>query len=225
MGPNGGRTASIHYGAGMPSLSPRAQQTRALLIEQGIRAFGELGHDRVNLVADILQPAGVNPGSFYHQFSDKTDLLLAILDEAGTRRAATMLAPMDGGSVEEIVGTIIGRVFESMDDQDHLWTIQSRERSSAEPRIRQRILRSRMEWIDGITALIVAYADMGEDDARQAAEMIVVFGLGLVSLYLGLSPDERAARRDRLHTAATHFVTAGATAMVLTDSTSSFATS
>ena len=45
---------------------------------QGVRAFGELGHDRVNLVVDILEPAGVNPGSFYYQFSDKTDLLLAI---------------------------------------------------------------------------------------------------------------------------------------------------
>ncbi len=203
----------------MPSPSPnRAQQTRTALIEQGIRAFGELGHDRVNLVADILEPAQVNPGSFYYQFADKTDLLLAILDEAGTRRAATILAPMEG-SAEDIIATIIGRLFDSMDDDDHLWSIQSRERASPEPRIRERTLRGRMEWTEAIASAVVAHTNIRADDARRAAEMIVVFGSGLVSFYLALNPDERAARRDRLHEAATEFVVAGATAMVLDDST------
>ena len=203
----------------MPSPSPnRAQQTRTALIEQGIRAFGELGHDRVNLVADILEPAGVNPGSFYFQFADKTDLLLAVLDEAGTRRAATILAPMEG-SAEDIIATIMGRFFDSIDDEDHLWAIQSRERSSAEPRIRDLILQARVEWIEGITSAIVTHTNMPEEDARRVAEMIVVFGVGLVAFYLDLSPDERAQRRDRLHDAATQFVVTGATAMVLADPT------
>ena len=181
---------------------------------QGIRAFGELGHDRVNLVVDILEPAGVNPGSFYYQFSDKTDLLLAILDEAGFRRAAAILAPMHG-SAEDIIATIMGRFFDSVDVEDHLWAIQSRERASAEPRIRDRVLRGRLNWIEGITSAIVAYTDIRESDARRAAEMIVVFGIGLVAFYLDLGPDERAERRDRLVDAATTFVVAGATSMVL----------
>jgi AcrR family transcriptional regulator len=64
---------------GSPS---RADDTRQRLIAQGRLAFAAKGHDGVSIQRDVLQPSGVSNGSFYHQFSDKTELLLAVLDEA-----------------------------------------------------------------------------------------------------------------------------------------------
>src|SRR5262245_24005929 len=57
------------------------QRTRRRLLQVGRRAFARKGHAGTNLREDILVPARVSVGSFYHQFRDKTDLFLAILDE------------------------------------------------------------------------------------------------------------------------------------------------
>src|SRR5262245_19436080 len=53
--------------------------TRRKLLDVGRRAFARKGHAGTNLRDDILVPAGISVGSFYHQFRDKTDLFLAIL--------------------------------------------------------------------------------------------------------------------------------------------------
>ena len=58
-----------------------AEATRERLIEAGRRAFARKGLAGTKLTQDILEPAGVSVGSFYHQFKDKTDLMLAIFEQ------------------------------------------------------------------------------------------------------------------------------------------------
>ena len=59
-----------------------AEVTRRKILDAGTRAFADKGLDGTNLVRDVLEPAGVSVGSFYHQFADKTELLIVLLDEA-----------------------------------------------------------------------------------------------------------------------------------------------
>jgi len=58
----------------------RGAITREKLIEAGRRAFSAYGYELAR-VSDIARLAGVSHGNFYRHFSDKDDLLHAVLDE------------------------------------------------------------------------------------------------------------------------------------------------
>lgn len=61
-------------------MSPRARpDTRERLIESARTLFWERSYANAP-VADILERAQANSGSFYHHFTSKADLLLAVLD-------------------------------------------------------------------------------------------------------------------------------------------------
>ena len=82
-----------------------AEATRERLIEAGRRAFARKGLAGTKLTQDILEPAGVSVGSFYHQFKDKTDLMLAIFEQhTDNMRALVREAhrPVPGRSLAEI---------------------------------------------------------------------------------------------------------------------------
>jgi AcrR family transcriptional regulator len=63
------------------SRSARPQSTRDRKFAAASWAFAEKGLAGTKLMDDILFPAGIAPGSFYYQFDDQVDLLLAVLDE------------------------------------------------------------------------------------------------------------------------------------------------
>src|SRR5258705_7741550 len=90
------------------SRSESRAQTRRRLLAVGRRAFARKGHAGVNLRDDILVPAGVSVGSFYHQFRDKTDLFLEILRHytetflSKVHEAHTPTSLGNGGSPHEL---------------------------------------------------------------------------------------------------------------------------
>ena len=196
-----------------PSLQARSLATRARLLEAGRVAFSRRGHDGVNLTTDILAPAGVSAGSFYHQFVDKTDLLLAILDEAASERKATVFGGgHDDGSRRSFdidVAEAIERFFVSLDDEGHLWRIQLRERDSSEPRIRQRVLDGRRAWQQEVARLLSPHNRRGDAALAQAVELVNIFGIGLIAAYLDLPPEVRSARRAALPQQVSEFLCRG----------------
>jgi TetR/AcrR family transcriptional repressor of nem operon len=79
--------------------------TRQRLLETAFQLFHEQGYHATG-VATILREAGVNPGSMYHFFSSKDDLLLKVLEFA-----LGYLEPMVMGPVEAEALDPIERVF------------------------------------------------------------------------------------------------------------------
>src|SRR5215813_5824106 len=72
-------------------------RTRGRLLAVARRAFARKGLAGTNLKEDILVPARVSVGSFYHQFRDKTDLFVAVLEEhSATFRAMIHAAHVRG---------------------------------------------------------------------------------------------------------------------------------
>lgn len=73
----------------------RRQRTRAALLESAARLLSRFGYGNLRL-EDVAREAGYTRGALYHQFSDKDDLVLAVLawvDQTWREEAAEMIEP------------------------------------------------------------------------------------------------------------------------------------
>lgn len=192
-----------------PSLGAAArtgsrERTRARLLAVGRRVFARKGHAGTNLKEDILVPARVSVGSFYHQFRDKTELLLAILEE----HSRTFLAmiheahrPRDGSEPGEIARHSFETVFRIAEQNDDLFRIMVRERESEDPRVRAYLRDNHRRWIEGLAAdyrRAGLAPEGGSEVLTLAAELISATTLGTVLNYLDRPPREREKERARL---------------------------
>ena len=112
---------------------PSAAETRRRLLAAGRTAFARKGLDGTNLRDDILAPAGVSVGSFYHQFRDKTELLLAILleDSAAFRaRLHQIHTPAPGRTFADIARASYAFVFDLAEQHADLMRLRRRESES-----------------------------------------------------------------------------------------------
>ena len=195
-----------------PLVQARALETRARLIEAGRTAFSLHGHDAVNPTSD-MEPAGVSVGSLYHQFADKTELLVAVLDEAAHDREelAGLLEPVEGPgpSLDTAISRAVERFFVSLDNGAQLWRIQVRERNNTEPRIRQRILDSRRAWQHEITKVVEPHNRRDGQALDQAVGLILLMCVGLIAVYPDLPPDIRTANRHTLPARVSGFLCRG----------------
>jgi AcrR family transcriptional regulator len=190
----------------------RAWDTRARLLAAAREAFGARGHNQVNLTEHILKPAGVSVGSFYLQFHDKTDLLIAVIDEAAEQRFARVISAPDGEaelSLEAAMSAVVRGFFASLDSDDDLWHIQLRERANPDPKIKERILAGRRRWTQQLARVIRQSTKASSDASERGAAMLVSFATGLAATYLDLSLRERKRRRAAMIDDATNFALSG----------------
>ena len=179
-------------------------RTRSLLLEHGRRAFARRGHAATNLKEDILLPAGVSVGSFYHQFRDKTDLFLAILEERGNafrQMIHDAHRPRDGLSEEQMARHSFETVFVVAEENADLFRIMLRERESEDERVRRFLREGRRGWTQGLMADYRAMLDghdVADADLEMAAELVQSMTFGVIVHFLGLTPKEQKRERARL---------------------------
>ncbi len=173
--------------------------TRARIIDQAAIAFARDGYDAASLTGDILEPAGVSVGSFYHQFDNKLDVLFALLSERQETLASDLeqvrqeSEPLDlGGRVT----ALLTHMLDHVDAQPELYLIQLRERWNPDVSVRAAVRDGWAPWrecLDHVADGLLA------DNAGRAAAMrmlgtVVVPTLGL---YLDSDLESRAGWRER----------------------------
>jgi AcrR family transcriptional regulator len=180
-----------------------AEATRARLLEAGREAFARKGLAATNLTQDILEPAEVSVGSFYHQFRDKTDLMVAIVEEQAEQLRARLREvhrPAPGRSLAEIARQSYGLIFEMAEQHGDAMRILLHERDLDDPRIGSFAERERRRWIESLMQDYrrLAEANQIDLDVELAAEMISLLTTGALTRYLELPPEDRPAARGRL---------------------------
>jgi AcrR family transcriptional regulator len=196
--------------------------TRRRLLEFGRRAFARKGHAGANLKEDILVPARVSVGSFYHQFHDKTELFLEILRQhSETFRGMIHEAhvPRDLCEPGDLARHSFTTVFRIAEENDDLFRIMTRERESDDPRVRAYLRENHRRWIESLAddyrrMGMVGTGNAGNDPAELAAELISAMTLGTILDYLDYPQEERPAMRERLIEGLVRFSLGGMIALV-----------
>lgn len=212
------RTAATSQSA--PRQRPRQARgvaTRHKLVEAATIAFAEHGLQATNLAEHILKPAGVSTGSFYHQFADKTDLLIEVISDGIEARHDLVFGGISDDqhpTIQTVIVSGFESLFLSLDTDEHAWQIQLAEQHSADDRVRQVVLAGRERWIVAVSAVLARLGNCGPQATRNAAVALVSFATGTANVYLSLDPATRKAHRHDLLSGAITFSTAGTAAVL-----------
>jgi len=202
-----------------PRQRPNAADTRRRLLAAGRRAFAVKGLAGANLKKDILAPAGVSVGSFYHQFRDKTELLLAIMEEYAESfrdRLAEVHRPREGRTALDIASSSYAMILDSVDENRDLIHIQLRERSSDDDRVRRSLRRSRERWTTSVADDYrrIAAARGFDVEADLLANITIDLAVGAMAEYLEAPRYRRRELRQRLLDGLVRFTMGGIPALV-----------
>lgn len=174
----------------------RAIRTRERILDQAEHAFAVHGFDVASLTSDILDPAAISVGSFYHQFSDKRAVLHALLEERSDWRTAAerfQAAAEDGASFPDAVRSGMVAFFDAIDEHPEPWWIHFRELHSADTEIRALIEQSWSVWNDAVHSVLHRWAG-GDASRSPGRSSFASFGLtGVVRAYL---VGDATTRRD-----------------------------
>ncbi len=199
-------------------MTTRGESTRAVILEAAGKAFARLGYDGASLTRDILEPAGVSTGSFYHQFSSKRALFTAMLDDATDSLRELLDSGHRSGPQPEADGMLAraaagwNLLLLAVDAAPEVALVVRREAHNRDPEIRAAVARFNAVQRDAFRVRLEELAVPGLDlDA--AARMVAALAVGLVEDYLGLEPDERESQRDRLSEQAARFTLTGMVGM------------
>jgi AcrR family transcriptional regulator len=187
----------------------RSAETRRKLLDAGFEAFAAKGHDGVNLVDDVLEPAGISIGSFYHQFADKTELLREILAEAAARRRAFIVGLGDLDTTTDLATAIrfvVERLYDSLETDTTAWQLQRVTRVTGVDGVREMVASARENWTDELAELLGNWFDAAVADRRRAADMMVTMARGLVFDFLDTPPAQRGDRSEMVDGATTFAV-------------------
>lgn len=194
----------------------RAEETRRRLLDAGFAAFAAKGFDGVNLVEDVLEPAGISTGSFYHQFADKTALLREVLQEAADRRRAFIvrLGEVDPSTdLATAVRAVVERLYDSLEQDGAAWQLQRITRVTGADGARDLGSTTRGSWNDELGQLLGTWFDQPAAELRRAADLVVTLARGFLSDFLDTPARQRRPRAEQVDTLV-EFVVGGLTGLL-----------
>lgn len=165
------------------------QDTRERLLEAATELFTLHGYERTGL-SRIARHAGARPGSLYHFFPTKEDLVAATLERRLERLEPEVLAPIwerVSDPIERVFGLLDGyrRMLERSEFQ-HGCPIGNLviEVANEHPRIRELLARNFGSWLDAIECCFLEARDRLPDDVdpRRLAVFVLATMEGAVVL-------------------------------------------
>jgi AcrR family transcriptional regulator len=108
-GPRPRPTTALSDRGSRPTQAERSARSRSALLESAARGLSRVGYGNLNLER-VAADAGYTRGALYHQFSDKEDLALAVLDwvnESWIREVGD-LARQESDPVAELIAMARG---------------------------------------------------------------------------------------------------------------------
>lgn len=177
-------------------MQQRSEETRAHILAAAGGLFARYGYEAAS-VAEICSTAGVSKGAFYHHFSSKQMLFLALLEDwlGSIEKELRLLQP--AGDIPTALAEIAARsggLFQAAGGQLHLflefWTQASRQ-----PAVWSAAIAPYRRYEHIFAGMIAKGVEEGslspEVDADPAAKVIVGLAMGLFLLAL-FNPDGAA---------------------------------
>lgn len=176
----------------------RSAVTRRRLLDAGFEAFAAKGFEGVNLVEDVLEPAGISIGSFYHQFADKAELLREILAEAADKRRAFIVRLGELQTVDDLsvmVRLVIERLYDSLEHDEAAWRLQRVARIAGADGLHDGAMNPRDIWNAALAQVLGGWFDRPPTDLRRASDLVVTLARGFVSDFLDTPAGHRRQHR------------------------------
>lgn len=156
--------------------------TRERVLDAAMQLFHAQGYSATGIAA-ILERAGVNPGSLFHFFPTKEDLVIALL-----QRYLALLHPMVVEPVRQRIDDPIERVFGILDGYRRMLVATecalgcpignlALELSDTHPKVRELVAANFAQWKAAVKACLDAARDRlppRTDTARLAAFVLTV---------------------------------------------------
>lgn len=166
-----------------------AEQTRQDLLDAALTIFSQKGYTATRL-EDIAKAAGVTRGAIYHHFGSKSDLFLALLEEAtAVGNSAIDQAVSEGGTFVEVLSRILVYTFNLLEDDRRFSEVVALQLTTPDVEaLDQRRYDEAQELVQSISGFFRVIIEQGELrpglDPEIAARAFLGYQNGLAILWL-----------------------------------------
>jgi AcrR family transcriptional regulator len=164
-------------------MQQRSEETRARLLQAASKQFSTNGYDAAS-VDDICEEAGVSKGAFYHHFSSKQAVFLALFEDwlktvdAGLEAARKPTVPETLTNMSRMLPLIFAQANGRLPMFLEFWLQASRDetvwKAMAAP------YRRYQEFFTGLVKQGIEEGAFRQVNPRSAAQVIVSFAVGML---------------------------------------------